>query len=291
MVLASEFGQIVPLREIVRRHQQGRSTKGMIAVTFDDAYESLVSLNTDLLLREQIPITIFAAAETAANAARFWWDRIEDLHSRISADRWRRFEDACGVPETYRKGQPVGFGPLRPLRQWILKAYRGRWPAELEPALQELEQETGIRTAHRSMNFEELERLATCPWVDVGVHTVSHPVLPLLSDAELIHEIRGCQRLLSDRLGDVVPVLAVPFGLFDDRTIRLAREAGMSASLTLAGCTLRRQTSAEALSRFCVGEWTSPARLLLQLAGLRERLGKGGRVGRLSYPAMPSETT
>src|SRR4051812_6690625 len=45
MVIAAarRVGTIVPLREILARHRAGRSTRGMVAITFDDAYAALVA--------------------------------------------------------------------------------------------------------------------------------------------------------------------------------------------------------------------------------------------------------
>src|SRR6266705_4867483 len=40
-------GEIAPLREVVRRHQAGLTTAGLIAVTFDDAYAAVLAATGD----------------------------------------------------------------------------------------------------------------------------------------------------------------------------------------------------------------------------------------------------
>lgn len=289
--VARHLGALVPLGELVRRHSQGRSTSGLIAVTLDDAYVALCGQFRDFVLREQIPVAIFVVTGAAATGARYWWDRIDDLFPRVPPDRWRAFEAACGLPEEYRRGQPPEYGPLRPLRQWLLAAYAGRWPSHLEPALRALERETGRETRQRSMTFEELETLAAAPGVEIGVHTISHPVLPLLSDEELRQEIVASYDLLRARFASVLPIVALPFGLYDERTLRAVRSAGMMASLTLAGDRLRLSAAGQALPRLCVGRSDTPGRLGLRLLGLplltRRCLGRRAA----SYPDLPSPTT
>jgi len=291
LAAARDVGELVPLVDLVDRHIAGRSTAGLIAVTADDAYASLLLETAAFVRREAIPITVFAVTNAAATGATYWWDRIDDLFGRVPAERWRTFEDACRLPAEYRSGQPARFGPLRPLRQWLLAQHAGRWPQALEGPLQDLEVEARTRTQQRSMTFEELSRFAAMPTVDVGVHTVSHPVLPLLSDTELTREIETSHQILRERLPNVVPVLAIPFGLFDDRTVTLARRAGMRTSLTLAATTLARHESEEDLPRFCLMRDDKPTKLRLRLTGLLDPGRWSWRRAGPRYPALPSATT
>jgi peptidoglycan/xylan/chitin deacetylase (PgdA/CDA1 family) len=285
------FGELVPLSEFVRRRMQDRDTSGLIAVTLDDAYAALAGEFRDFITREEIPIAVFVVNRAAEHGARFWWDRIDDLHPRVAPDRWRAFEAACGLPDSYRSGQPRMYGPLRPLRQWLLATYAGRWPSHLEPALDALEDEAGYCTVHRSMNTDELTALAALPQVEFGVHTLSHPVLPLLSDVDLAREIAESHASLRERLPRVLPVLAVPFGLYDQRTLDAAHRAGLTRSLTLSGDWHDIEPARHALSRFCVTAGDTWPALALRLSGLRRfvRSCSGGRPP--TYPDLPSPTS
>jgi peptidoglycan/xylan/chitin deacetylase (PgdA/CDA1 family) len=285
------IGEIVPLSELVQRHQEGRSTRGMLAVTFDDAYAAVRTELRDVISRQAIPIAVFAVVNAAAAGARYWWDRVDDLFPRVAPDRWRSFEAACGLADEYRQGQPPEYGPLRPLRQWLLATYTGRWPEHLTPALDALEQEAGGRTLHRSMTFDELTDFAALPSVEIGVHTLSHPVLPLLSDHELVREIEAGYDALRERLTAVVPILAVPFGLYDERTLRTARAAGMIASLTLSGVPFNGDTRRDALPRFCVTTADTSVRLGIRLLGVRELIRPTALRAPEPFPDLPSATT
>jgi peptidoglycan/xylan/chitin deacetylase (PgdA/CDA1 family) len=279
------------LREIVRRHHAGLGTRGLVALTFDDAYASLLATAGGAIAREQAPIAVFVVTDAARTGASYWWDRVEEAFAHVSAERWRAFEGAVGLPDSYRVGQPARLGPLRPLRQWTLAVHRGRWPESLEPALAELEAAAGAKTSQRSMTFAELERLAASVDLEIGVHTRSHPVIPLLPEQEVREEIAGCYAILRERFGSrVVPVLAFPFGLFDARAQRISREVGMQATLGLGNRTLRGLRAGGVLPRFSMTAEERQWRLSLKLLGLRDRL-RGARGAVLECPPLPSATS
>ena len=275
------MAEIVSLREILERHRAKRSTRGLAALTFDDGYAALPALIGDYLVRASVPITVFVTTAATDRAARFWWDRIDDLYPRVTAERWRAFEDVVGVPTAYRAGQPAEYGPLRPLRQWIMANYRGRWPEHLEAALAELE--NGTTTKQRAMSWDEIAAFGTTGLVEFGVHTISHPVLPRLGDAELVAEVANAHRELRDRVPNALPVLAIPFGLYDARTIMLSREAGMQTSLTLDNRTMRGIPADAPPPRLSMSRGLKRWKLIARLSVPR-RPPTG-------YPALPSATT
>lgn len=141
------------------------------------------------------------------------------------------------------------------------------------------------------MTFEELSMLASTCAVEIGIHTVSHPVLPLLSDREMQDEINVAHDALRERFDNVLPVLAVPFGLYDQRTLRMARAAGVTASLTLAG-RLDNASQDGAVPRLCMTSGETCVKLAVKLLGLPEVVRRwSGRATAGMYPALPSPTT
>lgn len=224
--------EIVPLSEVLRRHANGQSVAGLAAITFDDAYASLGVLLAPWLRAKQIPYSVFVTTQGSSTGAPFWWDRVDDTFPHVAPAEWSAFEHKVGMPEEYRVGHAAA-GPRRALRQYILATFRGRWPSRVAETLAELEVSAGMVTTQRPMTFSELDALAGYDGVEIGIHTETHPVLPLLPDSELIAEVRNSFDQLRVRYRNAIPVLAIPFGLFDARTLRLASQAGAEFSLTL----------------------------------------------------------
>jgi peptidoglycan/xylan/chitin deacetylase (PgdA/CDA1 family) len=289
--LTGTVGTIVPLRDLVTRHLAGRPTEGMIAVTADDAYASLLAAEP-FLTRTALPLTVFVVSGALATGATYWWDRIDDVCALAPSARWREFERDCGLPEVYRGGPLVHEGPARPMRQWLLAAHGGRWPDALEAPMARLEGDVGAHTRQRSMTDAELAGFVRRTGVDVAVHTRSHAALPMLSDDGVRAEVRAGHDALLARFPGALPYLAIPFGLFDARTLRLAAEAGMAASLTLAGETLRaRFNAAVGLTRVCVVRQQRSGAVALKLSGAGTFLNRLRGHRTTTYPPLPSATT
>jgi peptidoglycan/xylan/chitin deacetylase (PgdA/CDA1 family) len=65
-----------------------------------------------------------------------------------------------------------------------------------------------------------------------GAHTVTHPNLTLLDDDRARAEIEGSKRELEARLGHPVETFCYPAGLYGEREVRLAAEAGFRVAVT-----------------------------------------------------------
>ena len=89
------------------------------------------------------------------------------------------------------------------------------------------------------------DELATMDWnalralvdrgVEVGSHTVTHPHLPELTDAEIDRELRDSRAQVSDKLNRPCRYLSYPYGEQEARVRRLARAAGYEAAFALPG--------------------------------------------------------
>jgi peptidoglycan/xylan/chitin deacetylase (PgdA/CDA1 family) len=85
-----------------------------------------------------------------------------------------------------------------------------------------------------TMDWEALRELAD-RGVEIGSHTITHPHLPSLGDAELDRELCDSRSELEERLGRPCRFLAYPFGDDDDRVYRAAERAGYEGAFSLRG--------------------------------------------------------
>lgn len=94
------------------------------------------------------------------------------------------------------------------------------WPETARYEVQER-----IVTAEQLRQIPE-ERLT------IGSHTLSHPRLTSLNDADAITEIVSSRIVLEELLGRSVTLFSVPFGAFDDRIAEICRAAGYERVFT-----------------------------------------------------------
>ena len=82
------------------------------------------------------------------------------------------------------------------------------------------------------MSWESLRSTAEAGW-EIGSHTVSHPKLATLGDAELREELVQSRDECTSKIGTTCRSIAFPYGDCDERVIEASREAGYSAVATI----------------------------------------------------------
>lgn len=91
---------------------------------------------------------------------------------------------------------------------------------------------TWYRDPPEALDWDDLRSLLATGLIDIQSHTRTHRSLARLSDRDAVDEIAGSKADLERHLGHRVTSLAFPAGIYRDRTIVLAREAGYRATLT-----------------------------------------------------------
>lgn len=65
---------------------------------------------------------------------------------------------------------------------------------------------------------------------EIGNHTVDHPRLTDLSDAQVVHQIKWANRMIEEVMGVVPRVFAYPYDACDDRILRHVASFGFLAA-------------------------------------------------------------
>jgi peptidoglycan/xylan/chitin deacetylase (PgdA/CDA1 family) len=193
--------EIVSLRELALRFASGGRLKKVAAITFDDGYAGVYEHAVPLLKALGIPATVFVVADAPEQLDGFWWDH------------------------------PAVIASLTPTR-------RERWLTSLRGDGRAILSELGsqraisIRSAHRPADWTAI-RAAAAEGIDVGAHSASHRALPMLSDAEIDHEVTISRDVIYRASGLWPEFFAYPYGLWDSRSCAAVRRAGYAGGLSL----------------------------------------------------------
>jgi peptidoglycan/xylan/chitin deacetylase (PgdA/CDA1 family) len=90
--------------------------------------------------------------------------------------------------------------------------------------------------------------------IEIGAHTVHHPILRLLNDAEAEREIAESRRQLEVIVGDSISLFAYPNGQperdYEDRHVSMVRKLGFTAAVSTAPGVSRPGDDVHQLKRF-----------------------------------------
>lgn len=89
------------------------------------------------------------------------------------------------------------------------------------------------------ISTDELRDMASDPLCAIGAHTVSHPKLDTLSQAEQQWEIQQSKQWLESVLGKPVNHFSYPHGAYNEDSVKICRDLGFRTALTTNGRTVR----------------------------------------------------
>ncbi|PKN01911.1 MAG: polysaccharide deacetylase [Elusimicrobia bacterium HGW-Elusimicrobia-1] len=87
--------------------------------------------------------------------------------------------------------------------------------------------------AEEHLSPEEIRLMSDI--IDFGAHTLSHPRLADVSDAQVAVEVSGSKKALKDKAGVDAVTFCYPFGSCDERSVALARSDYVAACTTRPG--------------------------------------------------------
>jgi peptidoglycan/xylan/chitin deacetylase (PgdA/CDA1 family) len=97
---------------------------------------------------------------------------------------------------------------------------------------------------------------------EIGSHTLTHPSLTFLNDADLHKELHDSKSLLEDITGNAVSSLSFPFGCWNRRVWDSAREAGFTKATLYRG---RRPSDSSLFPVAGVYRFDSPASIIARI--------------------------
>jgi peptidoglycan/xylan/chitin deacetylase (PgdA/CDA1 family) len=276
----------VALNELVPAGGAVAAPARRAAVTFDDGYADNLHHALPLLRRYDVPATIFLATGRIGSDEEFWWDEIGRIVLRPGPlPDVLRLPLGDGVREITLGEAAADFDSDAPerFRAWRVgqpePTTRHRFYASLFPLLSALpagERDRAIgalrawagvpaagRPTHRSLTPDEVARLAREARIELGAHTVNHPVLAALGPDAQRAEIReskaAVEALVPDR---PVTCFSYPHGRRPDHytadTVGLVREAGFRLACATTPARIEGATDPYELPRLTVDDWDGP---------------------------------
>jgi peptidoglycan/xylan/chitin deacetylase (PgdA/CDA1 family) len=251
---------VVSLQDLRRCLETGCLGRRSVVLTFDDGYVDNLTNARPLLDQYELPATFFIPTGFLGRTRMFWWDELALLafHSPLPD---------CLVVTDHEGEHRWDVGPASLERRqqlhdelyWLLQALdeEAREAALMQLRAQLLATEVAD-PGSRCMGEAELRELSRGELLEVGAHSVTHPVLSELTPEAQQREIQESQRVLQEILGRPVTSFSYPYGgehQVGPLAPQLARDSGFRVACSGVPQPVFRRADPYLLPRFVVKDW------------------------------------
>lgn len=262
---------VLPLRDAAIALLEGRLERRSVAITFDDGFRNNVSAALPILKQFELPATIYLTTGLIGSASTTWAGRITRA---LMATEVQTFEYA---------GQRFVLGAFNDKvdanrnLQHLVKTIAPEEPniaaADIERRLGVVENPVVTGDADFEMlTLDDIAKARSSGLIDFGAHSVSHPILSALDDAQLALEVRESIKAVESLTQVKCDSFAYPNGQptdYDGRVLELLRAEGVPLAVTTTQLSNRRDADPLRLSRWVLGGAIGLLRLKATIMGLR----------------------
>jgi len=269
------YYSVLSLSQLARALKERRLPKHAVVVTFDDGYADNLYHAKPLLERYNIPATVFVTTGCMGQAKEFWWDELERLlllsprlpeQLKVTLNgtiySWRMDEETTSDYGQWHVELQDTPTPRHGAYRDVHRLLRPLRYEKQEGVLADLREQVGdngqCRPDYQALTPEEVRLLAADGLVEIGSHTVTHPVLSLQPLEVQRYELVESKKQLESILGHPVTSLAYSYGGgrdAGDETAALAREAGYEIGCANFPALVTNRSDIFQLPRFLVRDW------------------------------------
>jgi peptidoglycan/xylan/chitin deacetylase (PgdA/CDA1 family) len=253
--------KVLPLTEAVVRLRDGTLPRRSACVTFDDGYADNVTVALPILRRRGVPATFFLAT-SFVDGGRMWNDSVIET---VRAARGNTLDAAAlglttlniATDQMRREAIARALAALKYLPQ-----------EERQNRVDEFAEQASRPLPSNLMMTTEQVRSLDAGGMEVGAHTVTHPILARLESARAENEIRDSKRGLEAMTGKRVGLFAYPNGRpgrdYGPEHVGMVRTLGFDAAVSTAWGAASAASDPYQLPRFAPWDRT-PGKFALRL--------------------------
>jgi peptidoglycan/xylan/chitin deacetylase (PgdA/CDA1 family) len=230
MSMVAKAFQVLPLAMAARHLAQGSLPNRALAITFDDGYADNETIAMPILRRLRLPATFFVATGFL-DGGRMWNDSVIECLRNTKKDSLDLTELGLGVVAC------SGLVERQAAIRKVIVAIKHKDLVARDAAVALLVKACGSPALSNRlmMTRSQVQSLHTVG-MDIGAHTVNHPILRSLPDPAARQEIAEGRQVLRDLTGAEVRSLAYPNGRpdedYDKRHTAMAKELGFELAVT-----------------------------------------------------------
>jgi peptidoglycan/xylan/chitin deacetylase (PgdA/CDA1 family) len=223
---------LVPLSRLADCLRKREIPPRLAAITIDDGYLDAYEIAFPILRKHRAPATVFVVTEFVEGTTWLWTDK-------------PRYLTAAALPQPFEIGieghklrLELNGDASRAVAAGLFNAALKPLPEEArDAAIERLAFELGVKLPERppavysAINWRQAREMADAG-VEIGSHTLTHPILTGLDDDRLREEVARSRDRIQTALGRKVETFCYPNGDYDLRTQREVARAGYECAVT-----------------------------------------------------------
>lgn len=253
--------KVLPLREAAQRLRDGTLPARAVSITFDDGYADNLTIAAPILQKYGAHATFFIATGYL-DGGRMWNDTVIEALARARGARLDL--NAAGLGQFDIASTEARLDSLKK----ILAQLKYLEPAERVRRADAIAAAVGQPLPDTLMMTSAQLRELHASGMEIGAHTVSHPILARVDEATARREILDSRDRLRALLNADIPTFAYPNGRPDTdyrkAHVEIVREAGFEVAVSTAWGAARRDMDVHQLAR--IAPWdATPMRFGLRV--------------------------
>lgn len=242
-----QFFNVLPMHEALSRLRAGTLPTRSVAITFDDGYADNYTIACPILIKHGVKATFFVASGFL-DGGIMWNDVAREALRSFRGDRldlgWLDL-GVCTVATEAERHR---------LTETILPKLKYLTPGGRQTALARLVSETRVEIpVDLMMTTSQLQALQAAG-MEIGGHTMDHPILAVISEAEARQQIADNRAHLTRLLGRPPRYFAYPNGRpeqdYQATHARMVAELGYEAAFTTSYGSAGPESGVFELPRF-----------------------------------------
>ncbi|WP_186756794.1 polysaccharide deacetylase family protein [Echinicola salinicaeni] len=207
-LLKHDFQFISPEDLLMIAQNKQPFPKGAIMITVDDGWKNNEENIVKVANKHKIPVCIFIATE-AVETGNYWWPKV--MHANQIHQK--------GIPDVQQLKKVPNAKRLELINKITTTGTRER----------------------EAMDIEQIKRISKSPYVHLGAHTHTHPILPNCSYEQSLKELKSSKEKLEKWIGKPVISFAYPNGDFTQREINILNQLNYQLAFTCEPTGIKRQ--------------------------------------------------
>jgi peptidoglycan/xylan/chitin deacetylase (PgdA/CDA1 family) len=238
---------VIPLDQAIAHIKEGTLPPRSACITFDDGYADNYTVATPILQRHGLSATFFIATGFL-DGGRMWNDTIIET-VRSSRNNVLDFS-----------ALNLGVHPItsviekRAAISSLIQQIKYRPINERIAVTDQLAQLAGVQLPKDLMMSSQQVKAMRLAGMQIGAHTVSHPILATLNAEAAREEIWESKQFLEQLLGERIGLFAYPNGKpgtdYSQESVQIVRELGFDAAVSTTWGAARVSTDMFQIPRF-----------------------------------------